>query len=272
MYIHLVLDYLNDFVHRKPHYRIIPALIFSSNPSCLALVHQLLHCFDRRFHIRVSYWYHFDSLYGNTENVIDSRSFNALRCMPQSQISWSSDLAIAMKLVLRLLVGLSKPSQMLYCNPHRQWLQRKKPRKQVSLGSPKLSSTFLSILMHPGQPRTGTFDWSPSKSYMLFRLRAWRIQQRRMKYRTLLKAVIFYLHKSDRSSQVAEMARKSLPKAALCFPNLMKRARAKMDAYVQRWDGKISSLLITYILMLAILESIDSLLQKAQSLSIDDID
>lgn len=52
-----------------------------------------------------------------------------------------------------------------------------------------------------------------------------------------LKTVVYYLRKCDCTSALAKLARRSLPKAALWFPRLMKRARVAMDAYVHRWEG-----------------------------------
>ncbi|KAF5327420.1 hypothetical protein D9619_004693 [Psilocybe cf. subviscida] len=86
-YIQVILDDLNEFVHRKPQYQVIPALLFSSNLSGLALLYHLLFYFGHRFRLGGSYAYHFFYLYSKPMWLIDPRSFEALKHSPQSQIS-----------------------------------------------------------------------------------------------------------------------------------------------------------------------------------------
>lgn len=229
MCIQLILDDLDDLAHRKPQYRIIPAFIFSSSPTALALARNLLLHFGHRFRIDASYRYHYEPLQGDTFGVTDPRSFEAIRSFPQSRVSWGSDLAIAMVLVLRQLVdpsGLWKPER-LYPNPHRQWLQKRKPLKQISLGSPRLSSR-----PNPNNKTVALKQHGCSGD------RARKIWNRRKKCHIILKAIVFYLHKSDSTRDLANLARKCLPKAALWYPKLMDMARAAMDAYVDRWEGE----------------------------------
>ncbi|KAF5321691.1 hypothetical protein D9619_002248 [Psilocybe cf. subviscida] len=257
MYIELVLDDINDFVDRKPQYRVIPALMFSSGHSGLFLAHYLLDCWSRQFQIHTSYRLHFmDPLLNETYSKIDPRSFQAIKSLPQSQMSWSSDLAITMKLVLQQLVKISWTPELLYPNPHTRWLRNNKPSKHLSLGSPKVSSNFYAylcelpeslLLLHEGWLALCVHGYSQGH--------ADKINNRRIKCFVLLKAVTLYLHKSDCTSEIANLARKTLPKATLWFPKLTKRVRAEMDAYVRRWE-----------------ESLEGLLETTNSLSINNID
>ncbi|KAF5321741.1 hypothetical protein D9619_002243 [Psilocybe cf. subviscida] len=212
LYIELMLDDINDFVHAgKPQYRAIPALMFSSSHSGVLLTAYLLYCWGRQFQIHKSHRFHFSHhLLNETNSKIDPRSFQAIESLPQVQTSWSSDLAIAMKLVLQQLVKLSWTPEPLYPNSHTRWLRNHKPSKHLCLGSPKLSSNFYAYLC--GLPKPLLFE-------------------------------------------IANLARKTLPKATLWFPKLTKRVRAEMDAYVRRWE-----------------DSLEGLLESTDSLSINNID
>lgn len=143
MFIQILLDDLNKLIQTEPQYRIIPALMFSSSPSCLTSLVPLL--IDRFKPLRISWGYleYFWCLRakGFIEGVIDPRSYEVIRRLPQRQISWGSDLAPALKLVLQHLVGYSWTPEYLRPNPHERWLRRMKPLKHMSQGCPKLSST-----------------------------------------------------------------------------------------------------------------------------------
>jgi hypothetical protein len=240
------MDDLNILVQTEPQYRIIPALMFSSSPSCLTSVVPLL--IDRfpQLNIRREYIAYFWDLqatgFNKLERVIDPRSYDAITRLPQSQLSWSSDLATLLEPVLRHLLGYSWTPERLCPNLHERWLKKMKPLKRTSQGSPKLSSTFYLYLRRLPSPQLA----SPFQGATAFERhgysndRAGKISTRRGQCFVLLKTLIYYLHKSDCTSEIARLARKSLPKAALWFPGLMKRARAAMDAYVLRWEGAYS--------------------------------
>ncbi|KAF5327269.1 hypothetical protein D9619_004939 [Psilocybe cf. subviscida] len=258
--IQLLLDDVDELVQTHPQYSIIPALMFSSSPWCLTVLVYLLHYhFLTSLEISDSYMPYFLSLQriGFPDGGIDPRSFEAIKCLPQSQSYWVSDLATGLEVILQHLLGYSWTPESLHPNPHQRWLRKMKPLKYLSHGSPKLSSTVYSYLCRLPTPKVG----ESSRKFTSLRCcgysfhRADIIWKRRVQCFTLLQTVISHLHKSDRTSELAKLARKSLPKAALWFPRLMKRARAEMDAYVLRWE-----------------ESPEGLLEKAQSLSINDID
>ncbi|KAF5325542.1 hypothetical protein D9619_009853 [Psilocybe cf. subviscida] len=258
MFIQILLDDLNKLIQTEPHYRIIPALMFSSSPSCLTFLAPLL--IGRFNPLRISWGYrsYFWGLQakGFIKGVIDPRSYEVIRRLPQSQISWGSDLAPALKLVLQHLVGYSWTPEHLRPNPHERWLCRMKPLKHMSQGCAKLSSTFYLFLRRLPAPRLPLGSGFPAlERYASFSTRGRIMWHRREQCFVLLKTVVCYLHKSDCTSDIAKLARRSLPKAALWFPRLMKRARAEMDAYVRRWE-----------------ESPDGLLEKAQAMSINDMD
>lgn len=263
----MVLDDLNEFVRRKPQYQVIPAVLFSSNLSGLALVYHLLFYFGHRFRLGGSYAYHFFYLYSKPMWLIDPRSFEALKHSPQSQISWGPGLAIAMKLVLKQLVNLPVlwTSKFLYSSPRRRlWTQHRKPTKAISLD-------FLCQLPNP--IRSHDSAYYACRRHGIGHRPAHKILSRRRQCFILLKAVRLYLHKFDHTSEVAKLARKSLPKAALWFPRLMKRARADMDAYVRRWEGAWSvTFLIAYLILVPMLASLDGLSERTQLLAINDMD
>lgn len=247
MYIELVLDDINDIVHTKPQYSIISALMFSSGFSGLSVAHDLMH-WDEQFHVgRFTPSYVFHPLQRDGSRKIDRRAFEAIRDMPQGRISWSSDLAVAMELVLQQLIHLSGPSPfMLQTSPHMQWLRRHKSLKQISLGSPRLSSATTHRFTEVNRVVDGNGrrrQWTKMPRLLLScwqRLLHWepyKFGKQRHKYRALLKAVILYLHRADCTNEVVILARKSLPMATLWFPKLMKKARAEMDAYVCQWEG-----------------------------------
>ncbi|KAF5327501.1 hypothetical protein D9619_004983 [Psilocybe cf. subviscida] len=260
MLIRLLLDEINEFVQTQPQYRIIPVLMFSSSPWCLIVLTPLLidHFLSPQLHINGSYMLYFRFLQreGFPDGVIDPRSSEAIKRLPESQSSWGSDLSTGLAPILRHLVDYSWTPKCLYPNPHERWLHKMKPLKYVSHGSPKLSSTVYSYLRRLPTPRG---DDSSNIIYLeccgYSRDHARDIWGRRVQCFALLKAVICYLHKCDCTSELAKLARRSLPKAALWFPRLMKRARAEMDAYVLRWE-----------------ESPGGLLEKAQSLCINGMD
>lgn len=253
-------------MHRLPQYQTIPALLFLSNPSGLALTYYLMFYFGHLFHIGGSYGYHFFYLQGNTVGLADPRSFEAIRCLPQYQISWGPSLAIAMKLVLEQLVNLSKSwsSKFLYSKPRRKLWTHMEPIKPMSLD-------FLRQLPNPITSHDDAYYTCIRHGYSS--RRAHKIAARRQQCFILLKAVVFYLHKSDCTSEVVKLARKSLPKAALWFPGLMKRARADMDAYVRGWEGVWDvTFLNLYLLNASVLESLDGLSERTRLLSINNMD
>ncbi|KAF5320825.1 hypothetical protein D9619_002232 [Psilocybe cf. subviscida] len=251
MYDWLMLEHIEELACTRPQYQMVSAIAFSSRPSQLKLAPNLFSFFEKKFGIK-GYRDYFSYL-------TYPRFFEGLQHSPQSQLSWSSSMAIAMQLVLQQLVVLKwRPKP--YSNSHRQWLKQHKPWKHTSLGSPRLSSVLLSRLSKLMRRVKWSIGYNPSKKYG-YRddpLRCWQLRRvaiQRAKCLALLKSVIFYLHKSDYTSEVAKLAQRSLPKTALMYPMIMKRARAKMDAYVCRWE-----------------ESPDGLLEKARSLSINDMD
>ncbi|KAF5316296.1 hypothetical protein D9619_006137 [Psilocybe cf. subviscida] len=234
MYMQLILDDLNESVQRPPQYRILMALMFSSSTPSELCIHQ------------------------NGDPSIHSLTFEALRRLPQSQLAWGAELAIGMILVLQDLVGRVDATE-LYYNPHKQWLRKAKPRKLTALGSPKLSSTYYSLFDRYIHSMKGYASFPGLKHWINRSIkrgpRGRRMYNQNAKCIILLKVVILYLHKSDCTSQTANLARRLLPKAALWHPKLMRRARAELDAYVLRWE-----------------ESLDGFLEKAQSLSINAVD
>ncbi|KAF5327188.1 hypothetical protein D9619_004972 [Psilocybe cf. subviscida] len=240
MYIQVLMDDLDKLVQTEPQYRIIPALMFSSSPSCLASLVPLLIKHFPQLRISWAYVFHFLNLRpkGANRGTIDPRSYQAIRSLPQTQFSWGSDLAFALERVLRHLVGYSWTPACLCPNPHERWLHR---TKLLTLPTPRLGT------MTAGFANFVRYGYSPD--------RARKIWDRRVQCFLLLKIVICYLHKCDGTSELARLARKSLPKAALWFPRLMKRAREGMDAYVVRWG-----------------ESLDGLVEKSKSLSINEMD
>ncbi|KAF5316079.1 hypothetical protein D9619_006140 [Psilocybe cf. subviscida] len=260
MYMQLVLDDINQSVDRQPQYCVLPALMFSSSsPSELHVAHNLLGNFRQQFHTSRYYGYYFNYLTKRGSLSIHPQSFEAVRCLPQNQLAWGAELAIAMALVLRELVGLLDNTE-LYYNPHRQWLRQAKPRKLTALGSLKLSSTsyshFYRLMRSDNDNKTGPIGSNLGINlFILARQRGYRIHKQRWRCRILLKAVTIYLHKSDRTSKVVKLARRLLPKAALWHPKLMRRVRTEMDAYVNRWE-----------------ESPDGILEKTQLLFINDVD
>lgn len=230
MYIQLLSDILEKIVRREPQYRVLLAITFSSSLMDLPLAYRLLYHLHRAFRINRGYLYHFYFLEGGigSRHIIHPQSFEAIQCLPQSRLPWSSDLALAMKLVLQQLVNVTWAPEP-YAHPHRRWLKRNKPWKHISLASPRLSSSFYSYLstIPPHREYTrGPFGEYPHK-----------IRKQRERCLILLQYVTMYLHKSDCTYEVVTMARKLLPKAALMFPTEMKRARAEMDTYVLRWEG-----------------------------------
>ncbi|KAF5327798.1 hypothetical protein D9619_004937 [Psilocybe cf. subviscida] len=261
MLVQLLLDDIHKLVQSEPQYRFIRALMFSSSLSRMIVLADLLlyHFLTPQFHVSHGYSLYFRCLQreGLPNSAIDPRSFDAIKRLPQSQCSWGSDFSIGLAPILRHLVGYSWTPECLYPNPHERWLHKIKPLKHISHGFPKLSSTIDSYLRRLPTPqvRYSLSRLAPLKRCGYSRDRARKIWDTRAQCFTLLKAVICYLHKCDCTSELAKLARKSLPKAALWFPRLMKRARAEMDAYGLRWE-----------------ESPEGLLEKAQSLSINDID
>ncbi|KAF5327191.1 hypothetical protein D9619_004971 [Psilocybe cf. subviscida] len=246
LYIHqfkmlnqLLLDDIQKSVQTQPQYRIIPALIFSSSPWIYKIYFL---CLQRK---------------GFPSGVIDPRFFEAIKRLPQSQCSWGSDLSTGLGPILRHLVGYTWTPECLYPNPHERWLHKMKPLKHISHGSPKVSSTVYSYLrrLPTTKVRYDGSMFTPLERCGYNSDCARNIWKRRVQCFTLLKAVIYYLHKCDCTSELAKLARKSLPKAALWFPRLMKKARVEMDAYVLRWE-----------------ESLEGLLETTQSLSINDMD
>lgn len=269
MYIELVLDDINDVVHGKPQYRIIPALMFSSNASGLILTYRLLDNWGHQFGIEASYRLHFDYHLqtGLDSKIIDPRSLEAIRRSPQSRFSWSSDLAIAMKLILQQLICLSWAPEWLYFNPHGGWWLRNKPLKPRSPCSPKLTAGFSSYLRDFQNPHFTDLEvWRCLERNGFGHNRIYKIVRTRSRCLILLKAVIYYLHKSACTSEVVQLAKRSLPKFALMFPKTMRRARSEMDAYVCRWEGArlffLIPLRISHLICLS-LDSLDGLLEKA---------
>ena len=240
MYIQVLMDDLNKLIQTEPQTRIIPALMFSSSSRCLAFVApQLIRRFPR---LQISWaysgYFSYLQIEGHTKGVIDPRSYEAVRHSPQRRFSWGLELATALKSVLRRFVRYSWTPECLYPNPHERWLRRTKPMKFISQGSPKLPSTFHSCirkLPSPQLSQSNELSTLGRRGYS--RARARKIKDRRLTCFVFLKTVIYYLHKCDCTSELAKLARRSLPKAALWFPKLMKRARVKMDAYVRRWEG-----------------------------------
>lgn len=231
--------------------RIILALIFSSNPSTLRLAHHLIFRFHVELGIRqghVCYLVHL--VESSLSSRIDGRTVDALKHLPQSKLSWSSDLANVMNLVLQLLLIQSWTAPFYFINQHEQSLRRRKPLKHISTGSPHLASRFYDYGSKGGWSRPTTkYDYDLPYDYDFSTARensAKRLSDRRARIMCdegydcilLLKAVIFFLRKADHTREVARLARKSLPKATLWFPKLMKRARAEMDEYVLRWEGE----------------------------------
>lgn len=234
---------LADDVHRKPQHRVIPAIMFSSNRMGLYWAYYLLWKWGRRFGVDDSYDYlFFDAENDGTQKELDL-SFEAIRCSPFARVSWAYDLASLMKLVLEQLTEFSRPSNIPYIGPHKRWLRKNKPLKQLSLGSPRLSSAIFSnffTLTRPDEHFAKTpfrTHWRPSASRIWHYWHGDRIAHRKLKCLTLLKAIIFYLRKSNCTIELVNMARRSLPIAAQWYPRSMKRARAEMDAYVRRWEG-----------------------------------
>lgn len=206
MYIELLSDNLNQLVHRKPQYHIVSALIFSSAPSELGLVDHLIRYCGRQLHIGGSYRYHFRYLQGNLSGVVEPQLLDAFLRLPQRRLSWGPDLAIAMKLILQQLLDSS--GTPIHLCPNR--------RKKLWVPRSRLLEPANSAYSAP---------------------RAYKIYTRRRQCRFLLKALILFLPKSNCTSEVANLARKLLPKSALWFPKLMKKARMEMDSYVLNWEG-----------------------------------
>lgn len=242
--------------------RVIQALIFSSSRSTLRSTHHLIFKFHSEFginHWQACYLAHLvDSKHSSG---IDHRTMSALKHMPQSRLLWSSEIAAAMELVLeRLLNQLWKPP-FYFINQHEQWLKRTKPSKHVSTGLPRLSSRFYDYgrrlipitkynydlpYYSTFPPAHGPFLPKSYNSYYYPSMRGSRYLCNRGDRNMcdegydcilLLKAVICFLQKSDLTGQVARLARQSLPRVALWFPKLMKKARKEMDDYVCRWEG-----------------------------------
>lgn len=264
MYIQLLLDDLSDLLHTKPQYCSIPALIFSSDWSSISCAYRLLVQWHDQLDIDISFVSHLNHLLVRPEIPnIHLRSFEALRRLPHCQRSWSTELAITMKLVLQELVHLSwpGPTELFYtgASPHRRWLRQRKGLKQISLGSPKLSSAISHYLVNVAVDEDSKFEEFPRFPFPHpidgFLLSCWRrvlsyeprldgkIWSQKWRCGILLKVVINYLHKSDCISEVVKLARKSLPMVAQWHPKAMKKARAQMDAYAQRWEGVSSSLI-----------------------------
>lgn len=230
--------------------RIIQALIFSSNSSTLPSTHHLFFKFSSEFginHCHACYLAHL--VHSTAASGTDHRTMEALKHLPQSKLSWSSDLATAMKLVFGLLLCQSWKAPFYFVNQHAQWLGHTKPWKHGSMGSPKLSSRFYSYGRKSGWSKPITkFDYdlpyhhnfSPARGPFYPNLcdKEARIMcNQGYDCILLLKAVISFLRQADLTSEVARLARKSLPKATLWFPKLMKRARIEMNRYVLRWEG-----------------------------------
>lgn len=235
-----------------PVNRVIPALLFSANPSTLRSTHHLIFNFYKELGINqchACYLVHLVDSTDKSELAIHHRTVDALKHLPQSKASWSSGLAKAMKIVLRLLLCQSWDPPFYFINKHERWLKRTKPSKHFSMGSPQLTSRFYDY----GRRR----DWSRPTTKYNYNLPYYYnfpsvygpytrdLGKRRERIMcdkgydciVLLEAVIFFLRKADHRAEVAELARRLLPATALWFPKLMKRARTEMDQYVHRWEG-----------------------------------
>lgn len=255
--------------------RIIPALLFSSNSSTLRLTYHLIFRFHSE--LSIHHWHlcylvhlvesvHSPRLGRRTVDALnqlpqtgllwnfdlpraDHRTVDALKHLPQSGLSWSFDLAVVMKLVLQLLLRQSWTPPFHFISQHEQWLKRTKPSKHVSTGSPELSSSFYDYCIWEWTRPTTKYNYdlphhTPFRSAR-YSYSAPKLCDKRARVMCaegsdcilLLKVVILFLRKADHTSEVARLARKSLPKATLWFPKLMKRARAEMDKYVLQWEG-----------------------------------
>lgn len=237
----------------KPQYRIVLAILFSSDPATLYWTSILLVYWGRRFSIDRSFQFLFEDTVHDATGKINPWTFEAIRRLPQSKLCWGADLAIAMELVLLQLVNLPKPSGIPRITPHKQWLRRHKPFKQVALGSPRLASALVSrfsLWTYPDELTGSTpyegHNLNPPVEFLFKIFHGQKIHNRRMRCLTLLKAAISHLRKSDCSIKVVRLAQHSLPLAALWYPKLMKRARAEMDAYIWRWNSAYSFSLFCY--------------------------
>jgi hypothetical protein len=222
--------------------------------------------FGHQFHIGGSHAYHFHYLRSSTLGLIDPRSFEAIKRSPQNQISWSAGLEITMKLVLQKLVNLSWTVEFWHVYPRRRFCAPwRKPVKPTSLN-------FLRQLPNPITSHNDAYYACIRHGYSQHE--AHRISTRRQRCFILLKAVTLYLHKSNCTSEVAKLARKSLPKAALWFPRLMKRARTDMNTYALRWEGacSVTFLMVVYVMITLFLDSLNGISERAMLLSINDID
>lgn len=249
---------MDRFDKTQPWNQMIPALMFSSSLSCLGKVVPLLVAhfsqpntpvskpyseYDECFrHLRVKRPYGF-------EDGVHPRSWEAIKRLPQSLFSWGPDLAIGLKYLLQQLSSYSWTPECLWPSRHHQWLRRTKPLKHISQGSPKLSHNFYSYLGRLPKPDRRYYgNASLLDRHQYDHDHADKIWYRRERSFIFLKAIICYLHKCDYNNELAKLGRRSLPKAALWFPRLMKKARAKMDAYVLRWEGVGSFLSILLLL------------------------
>lgn len=247
--------------------RLVPALIFSASPSILRSTHHFIFRFHSELGINQHYACYLVHLVDSAHSSrIHERTAEALRQLPQRKLLWGSDLAVVMKIVFRVLLCQSWRPPFYFTNQHERWLKHSKPFKYISIGSPRLSSRFYdSGRRRDWSKLTTKYDYglpyhrkfSPARGPFPPRLcdRRTRIMcDEGYDCILLLKAVIFFLCKADYTSEVAQLARKSLPRVTLWFPGLMKRARREMDGYVRQWEGTFSLLLQGFCLSTHIIQ------------------
>lgn len=237
---------LNDLVQKQPQYQIIPALLSSLSLSCSTSVAiDLIVHFPQPIQAQYVAFLSFLQPWASARGPIDPRSYEAIISLPQARISRGAEWANALQLVLRRFLGYRWTSEHLRPNPHERWLYKTKPFKHISQGSPKLAYAFYSHLLT--LPTFNPKEYDDNVSITIFRHSRRKDRGKMLKnfHRNEecfvhLNTIIHYLRKCDRASALVKLARKSLPKAALWFPKLMKKARAETDIYVRRWEGMCS--------------------------------
>lgn len=248
----LFIQFLQDeIIYKHPQFRIVLALLFSSSPSCLVnLPRRVLRCQPDALATRD--FFEFIRIGPPLAwDVVDPQSLEAIRCMPQRLLPYGADLAFALKHVLQCLINLSQQPPQFWRSRHEQWLQQRKLFKhRCPARTSRLSSAFILDYPSKQRPTLVAFDMKARRRIHQDLKHVWSRNPKNVRHpflyifkevrvdcRGLLRSVIHYLPKCDFTSELASLARRSLPKAALWFPKLMKGARREIDAYVLRCEG-----------------------------------
>lgn len=186
-------------------------------------------------------------------SVLDIVTTADLASIRHSVNASPQSLAVAAEAVLEYLINEVKLDFPPTCSEHKTWLQRKKPRKCIATGAPKLSSVFYARCVSSLMRLVEQFDHEPRhrriKSYnqlhTLYRILGPKYRflphgpwYRRDKLRmvvSLLNALLRVLPKAGFSEKIISYSRRTiLLQMYLHEPGLCRRVRRCIEKYTIR--------------------------------------